>query len=104
MSLDFWITATRPTQVFDRNITHNLAEMAVEAGVYEALWRSEGKKASEIAPLLKEGLEKLTTNPAKFKKLNPSNGWGSYDSLVEFVKEALIACSEYPDGEIGVSR
>jgi len=43
MSLDVYLTdptATYDTEsLFSSNITHNLRKMALEAGIYEALWR-----------------------------------------------------------------
>jgi hypothetical protein len=41
MSLDVYLTAIRPTTVFDLNITHNLGEMARQANLYQCLWRPE---------------------------------------------------------------
>lgn len=41
MSLDVYLTATRPTEVCALNITHNLGRMAKEAGIYQHLWRPE---------------------------------------------------------------
>lgn len=94
-------------EVFHANVTHNLGLMAREAGIYEALWRPEEKgwtHAKQLISPLETGLEALIADPTEFKKLNPDNGWGSYDGLVEFVKEYLEACREYPDAEIEVSR
>ncbi len=107
MSLDVYLTATRPTEIYWRNITHNLGQMAAEAGIYEHLWRPEeiGITTAEqlIAPL-REGLEKLHADPSKFKKFNPPNGWGDYEGLVGFVEDYLAACIKNPDATVAVSR
>lgn len=106
MSLDFYLTRTQPTVVFDRNITHNLSEMASRAGIYEALWRPTEKgytKAGEIIPVLQKGLKKLKANPEYYKKFDSPNGWGLYIHFVPFVEAVLAACEEYPDAEISVS-
>lgn len=95
------------SEVFDWNVTHNLGSMADKAGVYYACWRPEEKgwkTAADITPALEKGLTKLQNNPEQYKALNPDNGWGSYDGLVEFVTEYLKACKKYPDAEIEVSR
>jgi hypothetical protein len=107
VSLDVYLTAVRPTQIFDMNITHNLGKMAREAGVYEALWRPEEvgiKTAAQLISPLRAGLEALRANPEAFKKLNPDNGWGNYENLVEFVETYLFACEQNPDAEVSVSR
>ena len=106
MSLDFYLRRTQPTVVFDRNITHNLAEMAGEAGIYEALWRPREHgytKAIQIIPILKEGLTKLKQNPTFYKKFDSPNGYGLYIHFVPFVEAVLEACEEYPDADIEAS-
>lgn len=107
MSLDVILTATRPTTVYSKNITHNLAEMADKAGIYEHLWRPDEigiTKASELIEPLYKGLVLLKSDPDRFKAFNPSNGWGNYNSLVQFVEDYLAACQEDPDAEVSVSR
>lgn len=107
MSLDVSLTATRPTCVYGRNITHNLTEMADKAGIYKHLWRPEElgiTKAVDLVSPLSKGLSKLKNKPEYFKRFNPSNGWGNYENLVEFVEEYITACVENPDAEISVSR
>jgi hypothetical protein len=107
MSLTVSLTAIRPTCVFDYNITHNLNTMAMEAGIYQYLWRPDEigiTKAGQLIPLLTVGLGVLERDPAHFKKFNPENGWGTYENLVEFVRSYLEACKENPDAEIYISR
>lgn len=107
MSLDVYLTATRPTEVFEANVTHNLNAMADAAGIYVALWRPEEAnvtKASQLIPLLEDGLNRLEASPDEFRKLNPPNGWGDYEGLVRFVRRYLAACRENPDAEVRVSR
>lgn len=98
--------ASKP-QLYSANITHNLGKMADEAGIYYALWRPEeigATKASDIAPLLRDGLYKLKTRPSHFEAFNAPNGWGLYEHFVPFVEAYLAACDEHPDATIEVSR
>lgn len=107
MSLDVYLTAVRPTEVFSANITHNLNSMADAAGIYQACWRPEeigAKYASDIIPLLEKGLEDLKSRPEYFKQFNSPNGWGMYENFVPWVEKYLAACKENPDAEIQVSR
>jgi len=97
----------KPQTVFDYNITHNLNNMADEAGIYYHLWRPEElniTKAGQLVENLKDGLKLLRSNPERFKKFQASNGWGTYEGLVLFVESYLEACEEYPDAIIWVSR
>lgn len=104
----FFAVFPDPTHVvFHANITHNLGEMAAEAHLYTALWRPDEhciNKAKQLIDILKEGLAELQSDPERFKALNPSNGWGTYDGLVAFVRGYLAACETYPDADVEVSR
>jgi hypothetical protein len=107
MSLDVILTETRPTEVYWANITHNLNKMAMEAGIYEALWRPEEigiEKAEQLIEPLTVGLEKLKADPVYFEQFNASNGWGMYEHFVPFVEKYLEACKANPDANVMVSR
>jgi hypothetical protein len=107
MSLDVYLTAVRPTQVFECNITHNLGKMADAAGIYKHLWRPEElgiTKARDLIAPLADGLGRLRADPGGFSLHNAANGWGRYEHLVSFVEQYLAACRENPDADIRVSR
>lgn len=104
MSLDLHITAVRPTTVLDLNITHNLARMAHECGLYDSLWGAHGKSCADLIEPLKAGFIRLQEDRARLVAFNPANGWGDYDGLFEFTRAVLDACIENPDGIVGVSR
>ena len=109
MSLDvsLKVPVTEMQEVFSYNITHNLGEMAREAGIYEYLWRPEEigiTEAHELIGPLKAGLEWLTANSDVFKKFNPANGWGDYSVLVEFVGQYIEACEMNPHATVCVDR
>lgn len=107
MSLDISLTVTKPTEVFEWNITHNLAEMAQEAGIYEVLWRPEEagiNYAGQLILPLTKGLEVLKNHPEDLRKFAPENGWGTYEGLLEFVEKYLEACIENPDAEVRACR
>ena len=96
-------------EVFSGNITHNLTTMAAEVSerFYQAMWRPEeleAKQAMDIIEPLAAGIQTLEANPAKYKKLNPENGWGTYDQLLTFAKNYEAACREWPLTKIEVSR
>ncbi|MFH0105557.1 hypothetical protein [Pseudomonas aeruginosa] len=93
--------------VFDLKVTHNVNTMAGAAGIYQHLWRPDEiglTKAHELIEPLSAGLKTLTDSPSKFDEYRPSNGWGSYAGLVEFVARYIEACRKYPDADIRVSR
>ena len=107
MSLDVYLSAMRRVDIYENNITHNLSKMAEEAGLYMYLWRPEEigiTKAKQLIEPLKNGLALLRSDPERFKKFNPSNNWGCYDGLVDFVSYYLKACEENPNAKVSVSR
>ena len=112
--------------VYYVNITHNLGDMAKEAGIYEALWRpymlrenyvpiedyheelkyeeSVEVRAYEIIPILEKGLEDMRARPEHYKTFDSPNGWGTYVHFVPFIEEYLSACKEFPQAIVSVSR
>ena len=113
MSLDVDLMVIKPTSVFSLNITHNLGAMAREVKLsngktlYDVLWRPDEhgfKYARDLEDLLDIGWNILLSDPEKYKRYNPENGWGSYDGLCNFVYKYRNACWDNPDAELSVSR
>ena len=107
MSLDVYLTKIQPCEVYSSNITHNLNDMAEEAGIYKHLWRPEEigiTTAYQLIEPLRNGIALMKSDPERFKKHNSSNGWGMYEHFLPFVEEYLSACEENQDATIHVSR
>lgn len=105
MSLDFSLQVVQPVDVYWRNYTHNVTGMWRLAGVYDALYNSEGKKAKSIISSLRKGLDKMVSKKkTDFEKLNPPNNWGSYDGAVTFLSDVLHNCELNPNAIIRISK
>ena len=113
MSLTVNLMVPQPVSVYDNNITHNLSKMASEVklsnglSLYDVLWRPDEHElelAEDIAELLDEGWNILVSEPDRFKKHNPENGWSNYDNLCKFVYEYRNACWNEPNATIEVCR
>lgn len=104
MSLDIWLMAIRPTEVCNKNYTHNVGNMWREANVYDALYNSDGKKALDIIPVLEKGIKHMQENPKEYEAMNPENGWGSYETALPWLIDFCYSCKEYPDAIIGVCK
>lgn len=103
MSLDLTLKRYELTEAFDMNLTHNLTPMASAAGLYDCMWRPEENGvhyAKDLVEPLQKGLDSLLADPDKFIKLNPANGWGSYDTFVAAVRRLLDAAKHFPDAEV----
>jgi len=93
--------------VYSGNITHNLTEMAKACELYFPLWEPEAIKAKKAADLinpLTKGVEQCNAKKAELLKLNPPNGWGSYETLRDFATEYLLMCKRWPAATIETHR
>lgn len=100
-------TRAKQPELYWANVTHNLNTMAYEAGIYRHLWRPEEvgvTKAAQLIEPLEAGLALLKSDPDRFIKFNPPNGWGDYGGFVRWVGDYLAACKEHPEAEVSVSR
>lgn len=94
-------------RVYRGNVTHNLAAMAAEAGLYWPCWRPAEvgvETAAELTPLLRAGLAALRADPGRYAAHEPANGWGSYAGLVRFAEGYLAACEAHPDARVEADR
>jgi hypothetical protein len=107
MGLYVSLTLVKETEIYSDNITHNLTEMAEEAGIYMHLWRPEEigiEKAWELIEPLKAGIARLKSDPERFRAFDSPNGWGLYIHFLPFVERYLEQCEYNPDATISVSR
>ena len=101
------IDSHKTKELYWANITHNLNQMANQAGLYGYLWRPGElgiTKASDLIAPLATGLSFLKSHPDELRRFEPSNGWGTYEGLVEFVEKYLEACQAFPEATVQVSR
>jgi hypothetical protein len=85
-------------------MTHNVGPMyqltlGMTLGAY-----LEGKTAAEALPKLRAMVADMEDRPAVYLALNPSNGWGSYDTLLPGLRELIAAAAAHPKATWGVSR
>lgn len=62
----------------------------------------DGMLAADAAPILEAATVAMKKRPAKFKKLNPANGWGSYEGALESLCWLLEECKEHPKAMVSV--
>jgi len=83
------------------NHTYNVSPMYSKAmGI--TISDLDGKKCNEVLPLLRKGRREMIDNPEIYKKMNPPNGWGSYETAVLFLGDIIIACEKHKDYKIEV--
>lgn len=104
MSADYWLEDLQGCDPehpgHHYNVTYNLREMLRAAGLPE--WRAlDGAPAVEAAGMLAKVAETLPADPARFKALDPPNGWGDYDGALRFVESFALGCALHPEARIG---
>ena len=114
--------------IYSGNITHNLNKMAMEAGIYKAVWRpyelhinfDKGKednqdyiyefedettvKAKDVFLIIENGFRDMKKRPEHYKKFDSPNGWGLYENFIPFLSEYLDALRKYPEAIIECNR
>ena len=108
MSLTVYLNDTEGSELYSRNITHNLGKMADAAGIYQILWQPDElpwiKTAKDIIPTFEKGLAELVLNKTKYSAYNSPNGWGMYEHFVTFCIDYLQACRDHPEASIYACR
>ena len=123
MSLDIYLMKSKKIEYCSFNITHNLTTMAKHVlippffrtiinnnkntSLYKYLWYPEDinlQSSSDLVYPLIQGLRTLHARPNVYRKYNPENGWGSYESFIVFLEKLLLACIKYPKAKIEISR
>ena len=77
------------------NMTWNVAEMYYKA-MGKSLLDLDNLLVKDVVPILAAGICNMIKNKSDYVKLNPPNGWGSYDDALEFLMEILKECTKNP--------
>ena len=93
-------------QLFWTNYTSNCGPMWREAGLqlHEWAYDKNGVRTAEtlIEPL-RTAIRAMEADPAKYEAMDPDNGWGSYKTVLTWLRGILRACEEHPDARVHVS-
>lgn len=84
------------------NYTSNCAPMWRAAGVDLAEFDGQPVKHC-IEPLL-SGINAMRRDPARFRAMNPPNGWGDYDTLLQALMALLRHFRAHPKATVEVRR
>ena len=99
MSVDLSIRAKRDVEIYEANITYNLSKMYYKAIDEElGLKKLKGMICKDALPIINNAINDMIKNKTEYEKLNPENGWGSYDGLLKTFREIRTVCEDNPDG------
>lgn len=104
MSVSLSIRAKREVEIYETDITYNLAKMYYKA-IDEKLGlkKLKGLACKEVLPIINNAIKDMIDKKEEYKKMNPENGWGSYDGLLKVFKKIREVCEENPDGIFHIS-
>ena len=78
--------------------TYNLREMFVACMGWDYA-QGEWYNCAEVMPKFERGVHELRFNPAKYKKFNAPNGWGTVSSALEALESVLKKAQEITSGD-----
>ncbi len=81
---------------YDWDYTYNLSNMQREALDGSQLHQGEPPADLYIARL-RIMIDEFEADPPRFRKFNPENGWGDFDSFLEAAKKTLAWVDASPD-------
>lgn len=88
----------------DWNYTYNTCGMVNRAlmnayGLEHKGWREELNclSGADGANLLTKIIDELASAPEQYRSMNPPNGWGDYDSLLNQLREMRDAGQDWPE-------
>lgn len=104
MSWDFGLIATDDgTTLLETNYTSNMSKMVLTAyadagGEWDgSFWKLiDGMEGPKGAETLNAIVRQLESDPARYKQLNPTNGWGDYDSFLAVLTKMRDSVPERP--------
>lgn len=105
MSYDVYLeidTGKAMVEVWWRNHTSNTVQMWREAGVDLAYY--DGKSAALLEVPLGIAIANMKERPKAFREFESDNGWGTYESTLEFLEAIYAACKEHWRTTVRVSR
>ena len=103
MSLDISITAKIEVEIYDGNVTYNLADMYYKCIDKEKGFKKlDGMNCKEALPIINNAIQDMLNNAEEYRKLNPPNGWGSYEVLLSTLQEMRTCCENNLDGVINI--
>ena len=100
MSYDISLLPAEPDAEW--NYTSNCVPMWCAAGADLASFH--GRRAGDCWPVLWEAIATLLDDPDRFRGMNPSNGFGSYESLWPALFALARLFYRYPGHTVQVSH
>lgn len=83
------------------NLTYNLADMFITLTGH-SLYDWNGVKAFDAVEGATNALVNLNYKPEKYRQYEASNGWGTIETMRNFLNDFIILCMKYPYATVEV--
>lgn len=84
------------------NMTYNVSPMYYEALGGDGLRGLDGRLAWDALPDLERAVADMEARPATYRTMNPQNGWGDYESALNYLRRIRDIARECPATTISV--
>lgn len=85
------------------NYTSNIGKMYCDAFNVQDWKFINGKVCKDALPYVKNACKNMRRSPDRYKKMEPSNGWGTYEGALEYLEHLQKGCEENPDCTVRIS-
>ncbi len=103
MSYDVWVEqgsgGPAPVRIGDWTYTCNVAPMlraVIDHDGTTGLAALDGMPGEQVASHLRLAVRRLGAEPERFNAMNPANGWGSRETLVDALGSLVDLCAAHP--------
>lgn len=83
------------------NHTSNTCDMWFKA-LENPISSLDGRSCREAYPEIDAAVRHMEANPALYRAMNPPNGWGSYETALQYLRNLRDACKRHPKASIQV--
>lgn len=103
MGYNFGLSTTtadgEPVSRYDGFVTRNLSPMLRnEADLVDGIKTIDDLTGQDAMPLCEFALLRVLRDPLGYREMEPDNGFGTYDGLVEMLCKVIQACALNPSG------
>lgn len=85
------------------NYTYNVAPMFQAAFGGRGLFGIDGLTAKAATHRIGPAIDRMLSDPGRFRELNPANGWGDYGGALAFLQKLYRDCREHSEAIVRVA-
>lgn len=87
----------------ERNYTSNMSKaIAVASKQNKTIKDFNGMRTTDVLPILQTIIWEFIDKPQEYRQYEPSNGWGSIETCLEFLLWFNYQCEMYPTAIVEV--